>query len=59
MQTFLAGGDAGDSVLKHDLRRGLTTARRLGIHQRVGEFVFVPVTAQAAEDEQSADGVRL
>ncbi|MBV8993875.1 MAG: carotenoid oxygenase family protein [Pseudonocardiales bacterium] len=51
MQTSLAGGDAGDSVLKHDLRRGLTTARRLGAHQRVGEFVFVPATAQAAEDE--------
>ncbi|HJT03665.1 MAG TPA: carotenoid oxygenase family protein [Pseudonocardiaceae bacterium] len=51
MQTSDAGGDAGDSVLKHDLRRGITTARRLGTHQRVGEFVFVPAAAQAAEDE--------
>jgi carotenoid cleavage dioxygenase len=51
MQASPDGGDAGDSVLKHDLRRGHTTARRLGAHQRVGEFVFVPATAQAAEDE--------
>ncbi|MGH3989729.1 MAG: carotenoid oxygenase family protein, partial [Pseudonocardiaceae bacterium] len=30
---------------------GRTTARRLGTHKRVGEFVFVPNTAQAPEDD--------
>lgn len=50
MQTAPGGGDAGDSVLKHDLRRDLTTARRLGAHKRVGEFVFVPTAVAAAED---------
>jgi carotenoid cleavage oxygenase len=51
MQTSPAGGDAGDSLLKHDLRGGISTARRLDAYQRVGEFVFVPTAAQAAEDE--------
>ncbi len=45
------GGNAGRSVLKHDLRRGHTTARRLGAHQFVGEFVFVPSAPQAPEDD--------
>jgi carotenoid cleavage dioxygenase len=34
MQTPSTGGTAGDSVLKHDLTHGQTTARRLGTHQR-------------------------
>jgi carotenoid cleavage dioxygenase len=51
MQTSSTGGTTGDSVLKHDLRRGQTTARRLGIHKRVGEFVFVPNAPQAPEDD--------
>jgi carotenoid cleavage dioxygenase len=51
MQTSGTGGDVGDSVLKHDLRRGHTTARRLGAHQFVGEFAFVPSSPQAAEDD--------
>jgi carotenoid cleavage dioxygenase len=51
MQTSSTGGTAGDSVLKHDLARGQTTARRLGTHQRIGEFIFVPNTPQAPEDD--------
>ena len=51
MQTSGTGGAAGDSVLKHDLARGQTIARRLGAHQRVGEFIFVPNTPQAPEDD--------
>jgi carotenoid cleavage dioxygenase len=47
MQTSSTGGDAGDSVLNHDLRRGQTVARRLGPYQRVGEFIFVPDAPQA------------
>lgn len=51
MQTSADGGDAGGSVLKHDLHRGSTTARRLGTHQRVGEFVFVPSSPHSPEDD--------
>ncbi|HYZ36194.1 MAG TPA: carotenoid oxygenase family protein [Pseudonocardiaceae bacterium] len=51
MATSATGGDPGDSVLKHDLRRGLSTARRLGPDKRVGEFVFVPDAAHAAEED--------
>ncbi|MFZ0877539.1 MAG: carotenoid oxygenase family protein, partial [Pseudonocardiaceae bacterium] len=51
MQTAGTGGNVGDSVLKHDLRLGHTTARRLGAHQFVGEFVFVPSAPQAPEDD--------
>jgi carotenoid cleavage dioxygenase len=51
MQTSETGGNASNSVLKHDLRRGLTTARRLGAHQSVGEFVFVPNSPQSPEDD--------
>lgn len=44
-------GKAGDSVLKHDLHRGQTTARRMGAHQRVGdEFIFIPDAPGASED---------
>ncbi|MBV9161322.1 MAG: carotenoid oxygenase family protein [Pseudonocardiales bacterium] len=49
VQTF--GGHAGDSVLKHDLRRGQTSTRRLGAHHRVGEFTFVPHAPQGPEDD--------
>lgn len=51
MQTSRSGGTAGDSVLKHDLARGQTIARRLGTHQHVGEFIFVPHAPQAPEDD--------
>ena len=51
MPTSATGGDAGDSVLRHDLRRGLTTARRFGPDKRVGEFVFVPTATHAIEDD--------
>ncbi|MGH4002004.1 MAG: carotenoid oxygenase family protein, partial [Pseudonocardiaceae bacterium] len=46
-----ASGQFGDTVLKHDLRHGTTTARRLGAGKRVGEFVFVPNPARALEDD--------
>jgi carotenoid cleavage oxygenase len=46
-----SGGTAGSSVLKHDLLRGGTTARRMGADQRVGdEFIFIPHAPQAPED---------
>ncbi|MFY9808046.1 MAG: carotenoid oxygenase family protein [Pseudonocardiaceae bacterium] len=51
IQTDGTGAEAGCSVLKHDLRRGQTTARSLGAQQRVGEFVFVPSSPQAPEDD--------
>jgi carotenoid cleavage dioxygenase len=51
MQTSSTGGRPGDSILKHDLHRGQTTARRLGTEQRVGEFVFVPHAPQSPEDD--------
>ncbi|MGH3984525.1 MAG: carotenoid oxygenase family protein, partial [Pseudonocardiaceae bacterium] len=51
MQTSSTGGRPGDSILKHDLHRGQTTARRLGADKRVGEFVFVPHAPQAPEDD--------
>ncbi|MGH3829784.1 MAG: carotenoid oxygenase family protein [Pseudonocardiaceae bacterium] len=51
MQISSTGSIVGDSVLKHDLHRDQTTARRLGTHQRVGEFVFVPHSPQAPEDD--------
>ncbi len=55
MQTSGTGCSAGDSVLMHDLRHDRTTARRLGTHKRVGEFVFVPHAPQAPE----GDGVLM
>jgi carotenoid cleavage oxygenase len=51
MHTSGTGGEPSNSVLKHDLHRGATTARRLGAHQRVGEFVFVPNSSRATEDD--------
>jgi carotenoid cleavage dioxygenase len=51
MPTSATGGDAGDSVLRHDLRRGLTTARRFAPDKGVGEFVFVPTATHAIEDD--------
>ncbi|MGH3672425.1 MAG: carotenoid oxygenase family protein, partial [Pseudonocardiaceae bacterium] len=51
MQTSGTGGTAGDSVLKHDLARGRTIARRLGAHRHLGEFIFVPNAPQAPEDD--------
>jgi carotenoid cleavage dioxygenase len=38
-------------VLKHDLRRGLTTARKLGERQSIGEVVFVPNSPHSPEDD--------
>jgi carotenoid cleavage dioxygenase-like enzyme len=46
-----ADTEARDAVLQHDLARDTCTPRRLGAHHRVGEFVFVPHDAGAAEDD--------
>ena len=48
---FAAGGQGDDSVLKHDVVAGTTSARRLGTGREAGEFCFVPSHASAAEDE--------
>jgi carotenoid cleavage dioxygenase len=45
------GASAGDAVLKHDLAAGRTTAHNLGPGRRGSEFVFVPNSADAAEDD--------
>ncbi|HEY3895351.1 MAG TPA: carotenoid oxygenase family protein [Pseudonocardiaceae bacterium] len=53
--TTTTGAGAADAVLKHDLRCGQASVRRLGAHHYVDEVVFVPNSPQAAED----DGVLL
>jgi carotenoid cleavage dioxygenase len=50
------GTDAGDidltgALLKHDMVAGRSEARSFGPTHRVGEFVFVPSGADAAEDD--------
>jgi carotenoid cleavage dioxygenase len=45
------GADAADALLRHDLVAGRTTAVNLGAGKRGSEFVFVPNSADAAEDE--------
>jgi carotenoid cleavage oxygenase len=42
---------ASDTVLKHDLMRGTTTRRSFGEDRQVSEFVFVPNSSDAAEDD--------
>jgi carotenoid cleavage dioxygenase len=49
------GAAAGDTLLKHDLAAGRTEEIRLGRGRKGSEFVFVPRTPDAAED----DGVLL
>ncbi|HEY3895462.1 MAG TPA: carotenoid oxygenase family protein [Pseudonocardiaceae bacterium] len=51
IQTSNTGGTAGNSVLKHDLARGETIARRLGTHRSAGEFIFIPNAPQVPEDD--------
>ena len=51
IQTSSTGGTAGNSVLKHDLARGETIARRLGTHRSAGEFIFIPNAPQVPEDD--------
>jgi carotenoid cleavage dioxygenase len=52
MQTMAGtGSTAGDALLKHDLVAGGTTAVNLGAGRRGSEFVFVPNSADAAEDD--------
>jgi carotenoid cleavage dioxygenase len=50
---FLEGDDGlGPSeLLKHDLDRGTAQARSFGAGREPGEFVFVPRSADAAEDD--------
>jgi carotenoid cleavage dioxygenase len=45
------GAEAGDSLVKHDLVAGRTTEIALGRGRRGSEFVFVPRSADAAEDD--------
>lgn len=40
-----------DAVHRHDLATGQTTSRSFGDGSTVGEFVFVPNSADAAEDD--------
>ncbi|MPY80041.1 MAG: carotenoid oxygenase [Actinophytocola sp.] len=40
-----------DSVLKHDVSRATSTVHTFGEGKEIGEFVFVPSTADAAEDD--------
>lgn len=52
MQTMAGtGANAGDAILKHDLLNGRTVARQLGVHRRGSEFVFVPSSPDAGEDD--------
>lgn len=41
----------GTQLFKHDLEAGTTEVRELGAHKHPGEFVFVPCTPDAAEDD--------
>jgi carotenoid cleavage oxygenase len=38
-------------VLKHDLYQGRTMVRRLGQHRYPSEFVFIPNSSEAPEDD--------
>lgn len=49
------GGQAGDTVLRHDLDAGRTDVRRLGAGLEASEFCFVPTPGSATE----GDGVLL
>lgn len=48
---FGTGTIAVDSVLKHDLYQGRTVVRRLGQHRYPSEFVFIPNSSVAPEDD--------
>jgi carotenoid cleavage dioxygenase len=48
--TILDGVDGGDALLKHDFIRGSTESRSFGPENSLGEFVFHPSSADAAED---------
>ncbi len=43
--------DFADAVLRHDLVTGSSTSRRFGPASSVGEFVFVPASDDAEEDD--------
>ena len=45
------GIDISDALLKHDLASGRTDVRAFGPSSHVGEFVFIPSGADAAEDD--------
>lgn len=42
---------AGTALLRHDLANGKTDIRDFGAHHHPGEFVFVPRSADGAEDD--------
>lgn len=45
------GLEQGSALIKHDLQRGTTTARKFGRGTETGEFVFEPSAPDAAEDD--------
>ena len=48
---ILGGAFLGAGLLKHDLETGTRQVRDFGPNRHPGEFVFVPASADAAEDE--------
>jgi carotenoid cleavage dioxygenase len=55
-RAITAAGDFGDdafsnALIKHDLQRGSNEAREFGRDATVGEAVFAPSSAHAAEDD--------
>ena len=48
---FSVDASGGQSLLKHDLETRTTTEHRFASDLKPGEFVFVPKSANAAEDE--------
>lgn len=49
--------DLADTVIRHDLEAGTTDVRTFGAGDRVGEFVFVPSSHDAAEDDGTLMGL--
>ncbi len=45
------GATGGNALLKHDFVRGRTESRSFGAEKALGEFVFHPSSANAAEDD--------
>jgi carotenoid cleavage dioxygenase len=49
--TALEGLEGADALLKHDFVRGSTESRSFGAQKALGEFIFHPSSADAAEDD--------
>jgi carotenoid cleavage dioxygenase len=49
-------GTTADALVRHDLATGTSTSRHFGAGHNVAEFVFVPDTADSAEDRGSLLG---